>query len=429
MVSVRFRIPGSVDGERIGPSAVERHFGIDLVGKHPEVVAIRQPAEVLHLFRAGPGAGGVREVHDREEPGPLGLPEHFRRGAGAHPEVLAVVARDSPARHCRHPPAGERDGLHVRGVARVGEQHVLPLAHQRQHGEGDAFLGAAGDEGFRVRIPTDAGAGLLPLHDPLAEPALAEGIERFRFADPGAGGLEHRLRGVGVGIAPAEADHSVETRREFHQGVARVVPARLGQRGPRRRFGRSGPEQQRRGPLRRGRGADRDRLLQAPEPAQQPGRHPEEADPERGEFGEAVERADEHRLFSHPGEKGHAGREEPVAAIHDFDRRDVLGLFRRDDARDDAVRAGVTHRKQIQESAGGEHSRVVQGRRGQGHAARRVAGLRPRPGERDEERFLPPAGDDHRPAGRRPGRLELAVDRFLEFRKARAGRVVGLPAQ
>ena len=274
------------------------------------------------------------------------------RGRSVWRSASSVAAARIPKSSCpspflppQFPPQGtgdhasprERDGLFVGGVAGIGQQHLLAFADQGEHGEGDALLGAAGNQGFGVRVPTDTRPGLLALDDPFAEPALSEGVERFGFADSGAGSLQNRLRGVGVGIAPPEAHDSVETRGQFHQRIARIVLPGLGQHGARARLCRRGPEQQRRGALRGRGGADRDRLFQTPQPAEQPGRRPEEAHPERREFGQAVERTDEHRVFPNSGEpnSGEKGRfrvvpaEQPVPAVHNFNRRAATCLLRR----------------------------------------------------------------------------------------------------
>ena len=393
------------------------------------------------------------------------------RGRSVCRSASSVAAARIPKSSCPSPffpPQGtgdhasprERDGLFVGRVAGIGQQHLLAFADQGQHGEGDALLGAAGDQGFGVRVPTDTRPGLLALDDPFAEPALPEGVERFGLADSGAGSLQNRLRGVGVGIAPAEAYDSVETRGQFHQRIAGIVLAGLGQHGARMRLGQHGartrlcrpsPQQQRRGALRGRGGADRDRLFQTPQPAKEPGRRPEEAHPERRELGQAVERTDEHRVFPNSGEpnSGEKGRfrvvpaEQPVPAVHNFHRRAGACFLRCGDPRDRAfANAGlqtglasqrlarfIHHRKQIEHRAGGAHSGVPMGRRGQDHSGGGVTALRPRPGERDKERLLPPGGNDHGASGRRSGGLDPLGDRLSQFRKTRARRVVRLPAE
>ena len=69
------------------------------------------------------------------------------------------------------------------------------------------------------------------------------------------------------------------------------------------------------------------------------------------------------------------------------------------------------------------------GRRGQDHSGGGVTALRPRPGERDEERLLPPGGNDDGASGRRSGGFDPLGDRVLQLRKTRARRVVRLPAE
>ena len=167
-------------------------------------------------------------------------------------------------------------------------------------------------------------------------------------------------------------------------------------------------------------------------PAKQPGRRPEEAHPERRELGQAVERSDEHRVFSDSGEKGRfrfVPAEQPVPAVDDFHRRVATCLFGCRHPGDRAASRSPGHREQLKHRAGGAYPRISVGRRGQLHTGRDVTSLRPRPGERDEERLLPPGGNDHGASGRRSSGLDPLGDRFLQFRKTRARRVVRLPAE
>ena len=193
-------------------------LGVDLIGNDQDVMLDRQFRDLADYLGGRHRAGWVvGRDHD----------EHARLVGDAFLDLVHVQREIVllEGRHRDRHAAAEMHGGVIGGEARRGDQNLVALLHQAEHGQHDAFLHTCRDDDL-IRGVIQPVFGLQVVADRLTQLRQAGGagvmvlvvIERL------FGGRDDMRGCVKIRVAPAKRDHVVQAGRDLeHPGAERAV--------------------------------------------------------------------------------------------------------------------------------------------------------------------------------------------------------------